>query len=302
MTIRKNPHINAITYLKYKPNSQYAFHLLEDINNSVALLMNENGLKVSVLAEFYPKQKNLLGLNLNHGYKIMLRLRQPYDDSQFLSRDEIIDTMIHELTHNKIGPHNAAFKKLMNELCGRQYIIETLGLTYNFLGVGKRLGGKNIGGKYNIRQQRIHSLQNGLINMNKNGNNAILTFTSTSIPNNNSSDCLQKLRTLNEIRKQRLTPKEMAAKAAIERLQKQSGERSLPFKYIEKNNADDNVNIQEILSQHDLMESQVEEIIIIDSDISTDDDDEGEEHNTFLHNSSSTPAKEKPIIDFIDLT
>lgn len=289
MAVKKNPHINAITYLKNKPNSQYAFQLLKDINNSVALLMYENGLKVSILAEFYPKQSNLLGLNLDRGYKIMLRLRQPFDDSQFLSRDEIMNTMIHELTHNKIGPHNDTFKELMNKWCGRQYVIETLGLAYNFLGVGQRLGGKNIDGKYSIRQQRILFLQNGSINGGKHDINN---------NNNNNNNRSQRLGTLNKIRKQQSTPREMAAKAAIERLQRKSGQNTLPFKYTDKNNTDKNVNVQEILSQHNLMESQIEEIVIIDSD----EDDKDKESNSSFCNPSNAPINEKPTIDFIDLT
>lgn len=282
MTVNKNPHINTITFLKNKPNSKYAFEILKDINNSIALLMNENGLKVSILSEFYPKQNNLLGLNINHGYKIMLRLRQPFDDSRFLSRDEIMNTMIHELTHNKIGPHNNKFKKLMNEWCGRQYVIETLGLTYNFLGQGQRLGGKKVDGKYNIRQQRISCLQNESINKDKDNIHP------------------QKLGVSNKIGKQRLSPREMAAKAAIERLQKKSTRQFLP---IAKNNADENVNVEEILSQHHLMESQVEDIIIIDSD-SCEEDEKAEDtkNNSSIYSADRTQLKPTLTTDFIDLT
>ncbi|CAL9735172.1 DNA-dependent metalloprotease Wss1p [Monosporozyma servazzii] len=265
MTIKKNPLINTITFLKKKPNSEYAFEILQDINNSVALLMRENNLKVSILAEFYPKQKNLLGLNVNSGYKIMLRIRQPFDDSRFLSREEIMNTMIHELTHNRVGPHNDKFRKQMREWCGRQYVIETLGLTENFLGIGKRLGGSRASGNYNIRQKRLQLLQQ-------------------HSKSNNSSHS-QKLDPTHSNKGPMLSPKEMAAKAAAERLQNKIPKEV--YKINEDNNADEGVNVQEILSQHDMMDSQVEEIIIIDSE----SDNEG---NTAL------PPKKDSI--FIDLT
>lgn len=272
MTLKKNPHINTITYLKKKPNSQYAFEILQDINTSVALLMRENGLKVSILTEFYPKQKNLLGLNVNHGYKIMLRLRQPFDDSRFLSREEIMNTMIHELVHNKIGPHNDKFKAQMKDWCGRQYVIETLGLVENFLGVGKRLGGVNINSSYNIRQRRIQSLQQNTSNIKGGGSQRL----GSSLVSTASSPIL--------------SAREMAAKAAAERLQKKIPKEI--FNINKDNNADEGVNVQEIMSQHDMMDSQVEEVIIIDSDT------DGE-------NSNGQPPSDKsdiPVFDIIDLT
>ncbi|CAL9730193.1 DNA-dependent metalloprotease Wss1p [Monosporozyma unispora] len=266
MTVKKNPLINTLTFLKKKPRSEYAFEILQDINNSVALLMRENNLKVSILAEFYPKQNNLLGLNVNAGSKIMLRLRQPYDHSRFLSREEIMNTMIHELTHNRVGPHNDKFKKQMKEWCGRQYVIETLGLTENFLGIGKRLGGSTTSGNYNIRQKRLKLLDQ---------------------QNSKKLGHLQKLDPFGSNKGPMLSPREMAAKAAAERLQKKIPKEV--YNINEDNNADEGVNIQEILSQHDMMDSQVEEVIVIDSDSDND-----------MTSSSSAPPPSN--IDIIDLT
>lgn len=35
---------------------------------------------------------------------------------QFLPFEHILGTLVHEMTHNKIGPHSAAFYQLMEEL------------------------------------------------------------------------------------------------------------------------------------------------------------------------------------------
>lgn len=268
--VKKNPHIANITYLKRRPNAETAKDILHDINNSVALLMRENGLKVKTLSEFYPKQKNLYGLNVNHGLKIMLRLRQPLDDSRFLSREEIMNTMIHELTHNRVGPHNDKFKKQMSEWCGRQYVIETLGLTENFLGVGKRLGGRNIAGNYSISQRRLQLLSKSKpTNSNRLGTSGI-----NSLDNGKP-----------------LSAREMAAKAAMERLQKRIPKEV--FKVNENNNADEDVDVQEVLTQHDMMDSQLEEIICLDSDSDTEIIEPEEEKRS---------VSEPKEIEIIDLT
>ena len=45
-----------------------------------------------------------------------LRLRRPNRDSDFYPFDEVLDTMLHELCHNAVSPHNASFYKLWDEL------------------------------------------------------------------------------------------------------------------------------------------------------------------------------------------
>lgn len=48
------------------------------------------------MTEFYPPERNLLGLNINKGQKICLRLRYSGDERQFLPVEEVTDTMLHE--------------------------------------------------------------------------------------------------------------------------------------------------------------------------------------------------------------
>lgn len=248
---RANPHVDEISYLKKKPNPERAHELLQDLSKSVSYLMRKFKLKVKTLAEFYPKDKNLLGLNVNHGLKIMVRLRSPYNDYEFLSWDSIVETMIHELTHNKFGPHDDKFYKQMEEFRLEHWISERQGLHDNFLGSGRRLGGRPTN-------------KSNLTSKNFIGRGKKLGSTTVSGPG------------------RRLTPKEMAAKAASNRNKEQQ----------EKLDHDNSVNIEEILENHSQMESQVEVIVIQD-----DDDADGRSTKRDKDKEDSPETHE-----FIDLT
>lgn len=252
MTLNKpkaNPHVDEISYLKKKPNPERAHELLQDLSKSVSYLMRKFKLKVKTLAEFYPKDKNLLGLNVNHGLKIMVRLRSPYNDHEFLSWESIVETMIHELTHNKFGPHDDKFYKQMEEFRLEHWISERQGLHDNFLGSGRRLGGR-VTNKSNLASKNF-------IGRGKKLGNASLNDTG-----------------------RRLTPREMAAKAASNRNKEQQVQL----------NHDNNVNIEEILENHSQMESQVEVIVIQDDDVTSIRSSEPD------NNDSPEPQ------EFIDLT
>ena len=75
----------------------------------------------------------------------MLRLRSPSDHSVFLNEDAVMETLIHELVHNTIGPHNKKFYERYELLRADQWSIERQGLFDHFLGTGRRLGGKPSG-------------------------------------------------------------------------------------------------------------------------------------------------------------
>ena len=63
-----------------------------------------------------PKNPRLLGLNVNRGVEVKLRLRRDGRDLDFVPYEEVLDTMLHELAHNARGPHDAQFYKLWDEL------------------------------------------------------------------------------------------------------------------------------------------------------------------------------------------
>lgn len=143
--VHENPHILTISVLQRKPNKEYALSILKDISARVSYLMKKEHLKTGQLLEFYPKDKKLLGMNINYGAKIMLRLRDPWNENKFLSREVILQTMLHELTHNLFGPHCANFYAKLDSFISLQLVIEQKGLYDKFIGEGRRLGLKHKG-------------------------------------------------------------------------------------------------------------------------------------------------------------
>ncbi|KAI9869207.1 MAG: hypothetical protein M1830_005435 [Pleopsidium flavum] len=107
--------------------------------------MRQRNWRVGILAEFWPDEKNLLGLNHNRGEKICVRLRYPYDERQFLPIEEVVDTMLHELAHIVHGPHDGKFHALWNQLREEHEQLVRKGYTgEGFLSEGKKLGGRRI--------------------------------------------------------------------------------------------------------------------------------------------------------------
>lgn len=83
-----------------------------------------------------------LGLNINRGAKICLRLRYPGDQNQFMPLDNVVDTMLHELCHIIHGPHDSKFHALWDQLRDEQQGLVMKGYTgEGFLSEGRRLGG-----------------------------------------------------------------------------------------------------------------------------------------------------------------
>lgn len=81
---------------KHRPRDLEALTTLRKVASLVKPIMRQRGWRVGTLCEFYPEQRNLLGLNVNRGEKICLRLRYPSDERQFLPLNEVVDTMLHE--------------------------------------------------------------------------------------------------------------------------------------------------------------------------------------------------------------
>ncbi|GAV55592.1 hypothetical protein ZYGR_0AV02240 [Zygosaccharomyces rouxii] len=136
-----NPHIQKVAVLQRKPSRDDALSLLKEIAKRVSYIMKENKFRVGMLVEFCPRDKRLLGMNVNRGAKILLRLRNPNDEFRFLPMEGIMGTMLHELTHNLHGPHDNRFYSKLDDLTARQWVIEQQGLFDTFLGHGRRLGG-----------------------------------------------------------------------------------------------------------------------------------------------------------------
>jgi hypothetical protein len=89
-----------------------------------------------------PSNRSLLGLNYNKGMKISLTLRYHGDQTCFLPLEELVDTMLHELSHNIWGPHDSNFHRLWDELRDEYDILRYKGYTgEGFLSKGRKLGG-----------------------------------------------------------------------------------------------------------------------------------------------------------------
>ncbi|KAK4237501.1 WLM domain-containing protein [Achaetomium macrosporum] len=140
-----DPVFYSFTHLKHFPRQEEALHYLKRIASLVKPLMRARGWRVRTLSEMYPDQVNLLGLNVDKGHQILIRLREPFDRNQFLPFEKMVDTMLHELSHIVHGPHDHKFNALWNQLREELEGLMMRGYTgEGFLGKGQRLGGRNI--------------------------------------------------------------------------------------------------------------------------------------------------------------
>ncbi|KAH8906255.1 putative zinc metallopeptidase [Coniochaeta sp. PMI_546] len=138
-----DPLVLSYSHLKEFPREKDAIQTLKKIASLVKPIMRARGWTVRELAEFYPDQANLLGLNVNRGQKILLRLRYPGDRNQFLPIEQVTDTMLHELSHIVHGPHDAKFHALWDQLRDEHEGLVRKGYTgEGFLSDGHRLGGR----------------------------------------------------------------------------------------------------------------------------------------------------------------
>lgn len=97
------------------PQSSVAKLMLERVAKQVEPICISRKWRVKLLQEFFPSDAGLQGMNVNHGQVIHIRLR-PSNKSGFLPWPHILGTLLHEMVHMAIGPHNAAFYALLDEL------------------------------------------------------------------------------------------------------------------------------------------------------------------------------------------
>jgi hypothetical protein len=55
-------------------------------------------------------------LNIDGGREVRIRLRHHGRDRDFYPYESVLGTLLHELTHNECGPHDAKFYKLLDEI------------------------------------------------------------------------------------------------------------------------------------------------------------------------------------------
>lgn len=144
MVFEHDPAVSEYQHERSRPREAEALQTLRKVASLVKPIMRQRGWKVGVLTEFYPPERNLLGLNINRGQKICLRLRYPGDERQFLPVEEVTDTMLHELCHIVFGPHDESFHNLWNQLRDEHEQLVRKGYTgEGFLSTGHKLGGRD---------------------------------------------------------------------------------------------------------------------------------------------------------------
>jgi hypothetical protein len=66
------------------------------------------------------RMRHVQGLNVGGGWggtlEIRLRLRAAGRVGEFLPYESVLGTMLHELAHNIVGPHDTSFYRLLNDL------------------------------------------------------------------------------------------------------------------------------------------------------------------------------------------
>lgn len=125
-----------------RPRADEALRALQKLASVVKPIMRTRNWYVGQLTEFYPKEAILLGLNIDGGREIRVRLRYPGDENQFLPFEEVVDTMLHELSHIVYGPHDEDFHALWDKLRDEHEALLRKGYTgEGFLGRGNKVGG-----------------------------------------------------------------------------------------------------------------------------------------------------------------
>ncbi|GBE77546.1 WLM domain-containing protein [Sparassis latifolia] len=133
--------VKSFTHLKDRPKADQALPLLQRVASLVKPIMRKHGWTLPVLAEFFPESPNLVGLNINGGQKILLRLRPAHAPDTFFEEDDIVHVMLHELTHNVHGPHNDEFYKYLAGLEDEYDALKRSGYSgEGFFSKGQRLG------------------------------------------------------------------------------------------------------------------------------------------------------------------
>jgi len=133
--------VKAFTHLKGRPHEDKALEILQKIASLVKPIMKAHGWTLPVLAEFFPKSDNLLGLNVNAGQKILLRLRPARAPNTFYELEQLVLVMLHELTHNVHGPHDEKFYKYLKGLEDEYYSLRIGGYDgEGFHGKGTAVG------------------------------------------------------------------------------------------------------------------------------------------------------------------
>ncbi|ACO61729.1 predicted protein [Micromonas commoda] len=139
-----------------RADDERARDMLEKTAWQVQPIMRKRGWKVQELCEMKPEQRDRMGDNLNMGQRVRLKLRKN-NSGDWFDYDHVVLVMLHELCHNDIGPHNAKFFKLLDEItveCEELMAKGIGGSGAGFDAKGQRLGHRGGWGGIETRDPR----------------------------------------------------------------------------------------------------------------------------------------------------
>lgn len=165
--------VNKVETLGWSGDSDVK-KIFSKVCRQIQPILDKRKWNVGKLIEFYPNDKHLLGLNVGRGHEIKIRCRRPHDKNSFFEFNHILGTVLHELAHISIGPHNAAFQKLWDELWDELEDFQQKGIEGSssfeiFAGCGCKLStqkhnpttvfeAKKIAAKAAEKRKRIHEM------------------------------------------------------------------------------------------------------------------------------------------------
>eukprot|EP00911_Craspedida_sp_UC1_P001493 UC1_evm3s1127 len=211
-----------VTALKRQADQETAAAMLLRAAHQVEPIMRKRGWRVGHLAEFCPKSPQLLGLNVNRGQKINVRLRPGSgggnnSSSGFYPFESVLGTLLHELCHNVHGNHSAEFYTLLDEITAECERLMAQGVTSiasmpteAFTGRGMRLGGSR-GGAISAAQRRELIRRAA----ERRRGRTLGAAGSRTLGGGTGTGCGGGVADINT----KLTPRQMAARAAMRRLQ-----------------------------------------------------------------------------------
>ena len=91
-----NECIHAVKILVSFERREEAEVLLQRMASLVKPIMRKRGWTVQTLREFFPGNPMLLGLNVNRGKEIKIRLRPASNKKTFFPEHDLIGTLLHE--------------------------------------------------------------------------------------------------------------------------------------------------------------------------------------------------------------
>jgi len=140
-----------------------AKELLTRAARQVHPILRRRQFTIPLLKEFFPKSRNLLGINIGGGggstREINIRLREASSRSTFLPYESILGTLLHEISHNMHGPHKGPLYKLLDELTAECEDLMSRGVSGTGTGFDApssgRVGGRHAGKSLSVQERRV---------------------------------------------------------------------------------------------------------------------------------------------------